>query len=103
MLSRVKIGPMVYRIEVVDGLHDRGEHLFGDVNHGECVIRLEGRHSSQQTVQTLLHEIVHTLLLQSGRPRQEGDEGLVDSLAYGLMAVFQDNPALSNLLKSVDN
>ena len=94
--ERVKIGPIVYEVCVVERLTDAGNNrtLWGNVKQDECRVFLEAGISDQQKRQTLLHEVIHVLLHQSGRPEQAEDEGLVEALGHGFMAVLIDNPAL---------
>lgn len=68
--------------------------IYGQVNYGECEIRVEAQNDPQQRRQTLWHEVVHVLLTQAGLVKDAKREGLVDPLAYGLMQVVRDNPGL---------
>ena len=43
---------------------------------------------------TLLHETLHAVLRQQGRPWTQAEEELVTALAPGLLAVMHDNPKL---------
>jgi len=92
---QIKIGPITYEIVAVPGLRseDDGKKLFGEVKHGSCEIRIESEYSPQQRRQTLWHEILHVVLTQLGR-KENQDESLVDSLAYAMMRVVEDNPWL---------
>lgn len=94
--TELKIGPMVYKVLLVEDLRaDDGEDIFGKVVYGPCEIHLEAGNSQQVDRQTLWHEIVHIVLTQLGR-RQKED--FVDSLAYSLMQVVQDNPWLAEMI-----
>lgn len=94
MRSAVKIGPIVYKICMIEGLVSEGTKLFGEVKHDVCEIRVEARNDLQQARQTLWHEIVHVILSQAGLAKDAKREELVDPLAYGVMGVLQDNPWL---------
>lgn len=102
MGGKIKIGPITYNIVAVPGLHSNdGKSLYGEVKYGLCEVRIEADNSPQQDRQTLWHEIVHIILEQLGRGDggDVGKEGLVDSMAYALMQVVQDNPWLAGEAK----
>jgi len=99
MGGKIKIGPITYSIVAVSGLRsDDGKSLYGEVKYGLCEVRIEADNSPQQDRQTLWHEIVHIILEQLGRSKLN-EENLVDSLAYALMQVVQDNPWLAEEAK----
>lgn len=47
---------------------------------------------------TLLHEVMHSVLRQQGRVYTDDEELYVRALATGLTGVFRDNPALLRYL-----
>lgn len=47
---------------------------------------------------TLLHEVMHAVLRQQGRPYSTTEERYVTALATGLLGVLHDNPALTKYL-----
>lgn len=92
--TEVKVGPIIYKILWVEELRSAdGDLVFGKVLYDMCEIHLEAGNSPQADRQTLWHEIVHIILTHLGR--DEDREGFVDSLAYGLMQVVQDNAWLA--------
>lgn len=96
---RVKIGPIKYKIVLVPDLHGGGKKLFGEVHHGSCEVRLEANNAPPTRRQTLWHEILHVVFEQLGSREIDDDEGLVDSMAYVLMQVVQDNKWLAERVK----
>lgn len=87
----IRIGSVTYTIVEVSGLRDDdNKRMWGQVLHGPCRVEIEADLSYQQQYHTLWHEIVHTLLNQVDLDK-EGDEQLVDVLAYGIMGVMRDN------------
>jgi hypothetical protein len=96
----VKIGPIVYRIREVERLQSSsdGTSLWGDLVCSDGEILIEASIHNQQKRQTLLHEIVHAVLLTLGRREEANDEGLVEALAYGINGVIVDNPSLITLM-----
>ena len=47
---------------------------------------------------TVLHEVLHAILRQQGRPYTKAEELHVTALAPGLLSVLQENPALVRYL-----
>lgn len=47
---------------------------------------------------TVLHEVMHAVLRQQGRPYTAAEERYVTALATGLLGVLHDNPALAKYL-----
>jgi len=74
----------------------KGKTLWGRVNHVEAKILVAAENAAGQKRQTVWHEIVHLILFQAGRRKDSRREMLVDSLAYGLMQVVEDNPWLAD-------
>jgi len=93
-METLLIGPITYRVVEIEGLSSDGETIFGEVKYGLCEISVEARNDPQQVRQTMWHEIIHILLTQAGLSKDAKREELVDPLAYGLMQVIRDNPAL---------
>ncbi|MBN1815378.1 MAG: hypothetical protein JXA14_26335 [Anaerolineae bacterium] len=89
--SAVKIGPVWYRVQTVEKLIDDGELIAGRIEASGCVIYVEETYDFQQQRVTLMHEIIHSLLNNSGRRKQADDEGLVEALGNGLTQVLVDN------------
>lgn len=92
MPARVKVGAIIYDIRLVPRLVDSGGKLDGHVSHQQAIIEVEQGMHHQAQVQTLLHELVHTVGTQLGVPRVE--EGMVDAIAYAAYQVLRDNPDL---------
>jgi hypothetical protein len=92
--EQIKIGPIVYELVDVAGLHDQEDRckLDGHIRYGPCIIELEKNLSPQARCQVLWHEVLHAILAHAGY--QKHDDCLLDALAYGIMAVLQDNPWL---------
>lgn len=67
-----------------------------DPNTGTITLaRHTDRFSEQDTV---LHETMHAVLRQQGRPYTEAEEEIVTALATGLLGVLHDNPRLTAYL-----
>lgn len=92
LLDRIKIGGIYFTVKLDDSVYDR-QH-FGEVNISKSEILLATNLDEQSAMQTLLHEIVHVILLQSGLKFEEQSESWVDVAAYGFLQVMNDNPGL---------
>lgn len=89
----VKIGPILYDVKETEGLADEDTTLNGWIKYDSCEILIEAGLPDQVKQVTLWHEILHGILNQAS---QVYNEELVEALAYGLVAVFQDNPGLAD-------
>lgn len=89
--AAVQIGPILFTIKEVERLVNNNRTLWGHVVHHDCKIEIEADLDVQQKRQTLLHEIVHIVLYQSGQGELADNEGLVDALTYGIMQVLSSN------------
>lgn len=93
-ITSVQIGPIRYTVRHVKRLRGAGDWqaLMGEIDYSACVIKLEGKADPQAQRVTLIHEILHGVLLGGGE--RDHDERLIDLLSHGLLGVLRDNPAL---------
>lgn len=68
----------------------------GIIDYREDKIKIWKRKGKDDTVQTILHEIIHGI---TDANRYSLEEDIIDDLAVGLQTVFKDNPQLLRLLK----
>lgn len=68
----------------------------GMIEYREDRIKIWKRNGKDDTVQTILHEIIHAI--ESGYNYDLG-ENAVNDIATGIHTVFKDNPQLLKLLK----
>ena len=76
--------------------------VFGGVNCYEQTILISSEASEQTKKSTMLHELVHAILLRNGTSIDEDDEKtqnvtseeLVDSMAMGVYELIRRNPEL---------
>jgi len=94
--KKIRIGPFIFQIIPVQGLHSDGKGLWGEVRHTRSEIAIESDLADQEQYETLLHEVFHVILTQAGRDKETDDESLMDVLANGLMGVLRDNPGLQD-------
>ena len=94
-ITRVKVGPITYKVEVVKNLlDDDGKHFYGMVNYRDNIIFLDEAEPQTMT-QTLFHEIFHAMF--HGNGIDEKDEIKLDTLATGIYSLLLDNPKLREL------
>jgi len=98
--KKVKVGPWTYEIKLVDGWV--GEHdLWGQISHGERVIRMSDQQGVADLQTHLLHEINHAIYLLfrlSSGGGEIDEERIVDAFANGWAMIYKDNPALLKFL-----
>ena len=64
-----------------------------------ALIEIDGGLETQPRKQTLLHEIVHEILIQAGQNLGDRTEGVVDAVAFGWYQVMRDNPQLVRMIR----
>lgn len=90
----IRVGGIDYTIARVRGLHaEDGQKLSGHIIYDRCRIEIERDLAPASAQQVLWHEALHALLTHSGR--NQHDEGQIEVLSYGLMALLRDNPWLA--------
>lgn len=91
-ITKVKIGPIIYKVEVVKNLMDEnGKHFYAEINYRHNVIMLDEA-DPQTMTQALFHEVIHGIFHGAGI--DENDEVKLDSLATGIYQLLKDNPKL---------
>lgn len=86
-MKEVKIGGIVYPIEIKnDFTGDTGD--WGQINYKKSKITIDSNLDKQRENQTLVHEIVHGLFMESGI---KDNEDTVNRLGIVLYQVLTDN------------
>jgi hypothetical protein len=90
----IRINGIDFTIDIVDELNDGAKTLYGDVKYGESKIRLnsEGQGHQRQCV-TLWHEIFHSVCEMNGLEAERENESLMDTFAFAVYQILQDNGA----------
>lgn len=97
MIKHVQIGPLRYKVVEVEELASPASGaLYGDINYGKCRIRIAADSCAQMKQVTLMHEILHGILVCAAQT-EEHNEAHIDALAHGLIQVLRDNPQLRNI------
>lgn len=93
-VNTVKIAGIEYNVEYIERLLsvDGATKLNGNFLYSPCLIRVEADNNIQVQAITIIHEILHGILVHAGR--DEHEEKDVEVLAYGLFGVLRENPKL---------
>ena len=85
----IKIGPQVFKVVLVEDLKDdKGETMCGRLIFAKSEIIINSDSDEFSRRQTLWHEILHGLFEQASIKH---DEKIIDTLAYGIIQVLDDN------------
>jgi len=79
----VNIFGIPYKVERVPYI-DREYYIVGKIKHESQKILILDSLSEELAEQTLLHEVIHGILMQLRRNEEHDDEPLVQGLAIGL-------------------
>lgn len=102
MPERVKIGPVLYRVEMepkLMGSNGDGSSswLNGRIRYEQAQIEVCAEVAEQTQPAVLVHEILHGILEQAGM--EEHPEQAIIALGYGLVQVLRENPGLVQYLQ----
>lgn len=94
--KKLTIGPFRYAVMVPSFLPDAD----GATNYSQRVIAVNGSLSEQSQRETLLHEVLHAVIDQTGfrNLEKEEEEKLVASLSPPLLSVLRSNPTFVSFL-----
>ena len=87
----LRIGPFRYTVELHDGYWNKDdERVYGETDERTATINLDTDASPEVIRDSVVHEILHAILLMYDKD----DEDLVRLLAPMLLQVMRDNPKL---------
>jgi len=89
LLKRLKIGRARYRVE-----YKTLPSLYGQIVFDDRRIELAEDLQGQEAVYGVIHETLHGIWEHGRIPPRAREERVVTTLAWGLTAVFRDNPHL---------
>lgn len=92
--KEVKILGLVYKVEEVECIDVKNEETAGEADHNNLVIKLKSNLSSTQKENTLIHEMVHSILETLGDYETSDDEKFVYRFSSVLHQVLKDNQSL---------
>jgi hypothetical protein len=104
--TSVRVGPYTYVVKVdadrIKELEKESESdLYGITTHGILEIVLQPAVADMVMRETLLHEVLHAILFNTGlsdRMTDKAEEHLVRALSPALFALLRDNPNLVQYL-----
>ena len=95
----IRLGAFTYDLIFVEDLRDdEDDDVFGRITFSQSLIEIKAGLSRELTIQTLIHECLHGLLVQMGNPPHT-TEGTVDALSYSLIGFLLDNPRIMQLVQ----
>jgi hypothetical protein len=99
--NKIRINGIDYSIERVKELSDNGTPLSANICYHECKIRLCKKSNPQYSRVSLWHEILHAIVESVKLDLGKDEEKIIDTLAYGINQVIQDNK--ENLFGTKEN
>lgn len=97
--TSIKIG--IYNYEVIETndigmLLLDGQQCVGTIRYDELQIHVDKNRTPARKEQTLMHEIVHGIIIEHDVPIEDRDnyEEIVDKFSIGILQVLKDNPEL---------
>jgi hypothetical protein len=103
---RIHIGPFRYVLRVFKRGHAElksrnGANCLGTIDYDRGAIAIEAGQVPTTEAHTLLHEVVHGILVASELTRENSSEKLVNGLATLLLQVLLDSPGLLEYLDGI--
>ncbi len=91
--KKLKVGYVDYRIEDWDTAQADASARYGETDRVRRIVRVDTTHSSQQSAETLLHEVLHCVYSMWNLPGdKDKEEKIITAMASGLATVWRDNP-----------
>lgn len=87
--KEIKVGGIDYAVQIKDIETTEGLQL-GLCDFGECRIAINSRVAEARQQQTLIHELVHAVFVESGI-EVEDEEDLVNRIGFTMYQVLKDN------------
>ncbi|TPR12277.1 hypothetical protein DY124_06230 [Apilactobacillus micheneri] len=88
-----------FKISVVKNLFEGTNKVLGFSDYANSVIKLESNQDKQNKLQTLVHEITHIILWNTGYDDLNANEQLIVAFGNVLYQVLKDNN-LSEIVES---
>lgn len=97
-ISQLKIG--YTNVAVIEVAAAEKDYDYGEWDSDAKTITINNELNETDTINTLLHEVLHAILWERGIStacgildnREKDEENIVNALSNGLTQVFQDNP-----------
>lgn len=95
-LRKLKIGDRCYRVR-----YRSFRRIYGQIGLRTGLLDLADDLNEEEGVYTVLHEVLHGVWYHRAMPPRPREERVVTKLAWGLTAVFRDNPGLLTHLENL--
>jgi hypothetical protein len=96
-LRQLKIGRACYRVRH----RNLDQDLYGQIHLGRRLLDLADDLEGEEAAYATLHEALHGIWDARGVAVRAREETVVTNLAWGLVALFRDNPGLLSHLDSL--
>ena len=92
-INKINIGGVKYDVSLKKNLIEPDSHqpVWGYTDYARSAIYIDNKLSKQHIKQTLVHELVHAMLWETGAVDGYNDEKLVNSLGNMLYSVLRSN------------
>jgi hypothetical protein len=87
----IRIGGIDYDIKKVQNLNNREKLLRGNITYADSTIRISASDGHQYQCVTLWHEMLHAISAHANLNLGKNEEQIIDTFAYGIYQVLQDN------------
>lgn len=87
----IRINGIDYAVVMRDSLDDGQSVLCGRIDNLQNVIELSSRYGYQSQCVTFWHECLHGIEYINGLQLGEDKEKIIDTFAYGVYQILQDN------------
>ena len=85
----VKICGITHAVRVCEDCFNADASHFGEIEYAKCEIRINRNMPEEMQMQTLIHEMLHGMLVMIGQSELSQDEQLVQSLAMAINQSFR--------------
>lgn len=92
-INKINVGGVKYDVYLKKDLIEPDSHqpVWGYTDYARSAIYIDNKLNKQHIKQTLIHELVHTMLWEAGAVDGYNDEKLVNPLGNMLYSVLRSN------------
>jgi hypothetical protein len=90
----IRVGYRDYAVVEISAIRSEAEAAYGRHSSLVCEIEVRTDTKPHETVDTLLHEVLHAAWSVAGLNSKDGEERVVTALAHQLTQIWRDNPDL---------
>lgn len=92
-ISKLNVGGVNYSVTLEENLIDPSnkQHAWGYTDYAKGVIYIDKSLNEQHIMQTLVHELLHAMLWETGATESYNDENIINPLGNMLYSVLHAN------------